>query len=133
LGLSPSLSNILRKSMDFKILNNYSAEIYNMYSRRSVGGAFLVDKQKYLDVGGENEYFYGWGPEDMERVKRLEILELPYSRTNGPLYHLFHPRLANSDFFNKERELANRKELLKICSMNKLQLSEYIKQWEWVQ
>ena len=29
----------------------------------------------YLRAGGENEAFYGWGPEDAERVKRLEILD----------------------------------------------------------
>ena len=66
--------------------------------RPSVGGAFLVDRDKYLEAGGENERFYGWGPEDAERVKRLEILELPVSRVGGALFHLYHPRGMNSDF-----------------------------------
>lgn len=36
--------------------------------RPSVGGAFLVNRKVYLKAGGENEHFYGWGPEDTERV-----------------------------------------------------------------
>ena len=43
----------------------------------SVGGAFLVNKNVYIKYGGENQHFYGWGPEDAERCKRMEILGLP--------------------------------------------------------
>lgn len=51
-----------------------------------------------MRTGGENEYFYGWGMEDMERVKRMEILGLPVSRVDGSLFHLFHYRNENSGF-----------------------------------
>lgn len=40
----------------------------------SVGGAFWVNKNVYIKYGGENQHFYGWGPEDAERCKRMEIL-----------------------------------------------------------
>ena len=37
-----------------------------------------------------NEHFYGWGPEDAERVRRMEILGYPVGvNTEGPLYHLW--------------------------------------------
>lgn len=96
----------------------------------SVGGAFLVHKDYYLKAGGDNEHFYGWGMEDTERVKRMEILELPVSRARGVLFHLFHYRNENSRFYNLRLEEESRKEFLKICSMSKDQLKDYIKTWK---
>lgn len=97
--------------------------------RPSVGGAFLVDRDKYLEAGGENELFYGWGPEDAERVKRLEILELPISRVEGPLFHLYHPRGMNSDFDYGERDKRNLQALLDTCRMTKPELLKKISSW----
>lgn len=99
--------------------------------RPSVGGAFIVNKQRYLQAGGENENFYGWGSEDAERFKRMEILEEPISRASGALYHLYHPRGVNSTFGNDERDKNNVKELIKICGMNTIQLKGYIDTWNW--
>lgn len=97
--------------------------------RPSVGGAFLVNRDKYLQAGGENERFYGWGPEDAERVKRLEILELPISRVEGPLFHLYHPRGMNSDFDYGERDKRNLQALLDTCRMTKTELLKKISSW----
>lgn len=90
--------------------------------RPSVGGAFLVNREKYLAAGGENERFYGWGPEDAERVKRMEILELPVSRVEGPLFHLHHPRGINSGFDCGERDKQNLQALIDTCRMTKEEL-----------
>lgn len=96
----------------------------------SVGGAFLVNKKIYIKNGGENQNFYGWGPEDAERCKRMEILGLPIYRSQGPLIHLFHPRMQNSWFGNEDIEIKNRKEFLKVSSMTKIQLLQYISTWK---
>ena len=95
----------------------------------SVGGAFLVHKDYYLEAGGENEHFCGWGMEDMERVKRMEIVGLPVSRAVGALYHLFHYRYENSRFNSFKQEEENRKEFLKICGMYKEPLMQYVRTW----
>jgi predicted glycosyltransferase involved in capsule biosynthesis len=58
-----------------------------MYGYCSKGGAFLADRNKYLEAGGENENFLGWGPEDFERVKRMEILHQTVHFAKGPLFH----------------------------------------------
>lgn len=63
--LEKERSNVIRKDMD----ELQAGEGYCLLGRPSVGGAFLVNKTKYLEAGGENEGFYGWGPEDAERVK----------------------------------------------------------------
>ena len=102
---------------------------FAVFGRPSVGGAFIVNKQRYLQAGGENENFYGWGPEDAERFKRMEILEEPVSRVSGALYHLHHPRGINSTFGNDERDKSNVKELLKVCRMSTLELQKYIVGW----
>jgi|SRR5690554_2121053 len=97
--------------------------------RPSVGGAFVVNKQRYLKAGGENENFYGWGPEDAERLKRMEILEESVGRTQGPLFHMYHPRGINSTFGGGERDIHNIKEFLKICEMDIKCLSKYTQTW----
>lgn len=96
----------------------------------SVGGAFLVHKVHYLKAGGENEHFYGWGMEDMERVKRMEIVGFPVSRAGGALYHLFHYRYENSRFYSSRLEEESREEFLKVCGLNKDQLKHYIQTWK---
>lgn len=96
----------------------------------SVGGAFFIHRDFYLNAGGENEHFYGWGMEDQERVKRMEILGLPVSRANGALYHLFHPRNENSRFYNSNLEIKGYEEFVKICSMSNEQLKQYISTWK---
>lgn len=90
-----------------------------MIGRPSVGGAFLVHRSRYLEAGGENEGFYGWAPEDAERVKRLEILELPIARTPGSLYHLHHSRKEDTGVDNLKKALYNQKVLLHTCAQSK--------------
>lgn len=95
--------------------------------RPSVGGAFLVNKRKYIEAGGENEGFYGWGPEDVERVKRMEILGLPVARTQGVLYHLYHTRKPDTGVDNNIKYRHNQKVLLNTCRMSKGELTYALK------
>jgi len=88
-----------------------------MHGYHSVGGAFIVDKEKYLEAGGENENFYGWGHEDAERVKRLEILGLPIYYSPGVLFHLWHSTGKNSWFADAGTEKHNKRELQKTCKL----------------
>ena len=71
------------------------------FGNHSVGGAFMVNREHYINAGGENENFYGWGDEDVERVKRWEILGYDIKRINGPLFHLHHGRYGNSWYGSK--------------------------------
>ena len=120
------------KKMD--ILQHSAGEFDIMYGDVSTGGAFIVDRKKYLRAGGENEFFLGWGPEDLERVKRMEILyPKPIYRANGPLFHLWHPKYLNSNYANREYELTGKKELLKVCGMTVSKLRNYINSWPWLE
>ena len=96
----------------------------------SVGGGFLVERKSYLAAGGENENFKGWGAEDVERVKRMEILGCSVLYVDGPMYHLHHERGINSIYPSEESEKEMLRELLKVCAMNKVDLEGYVESWK---
>ena len=114
-------------SMDYLLRLKRTGDSFCMSN--SVGGAFLVRKDIYVESGGENEFFYGWGMEDQERVRRLFILGWPVTRVDGPLFHLYHPRNENSRYKNDKVENESRKEFLKVCSMTSGDLRRYIRSW----
>lgn len=128
--LNPKISDSYRNEPTISVLEDNFKKRSNLWCFYSVGGAFLVNRKRYLQAGGENEFFYGWGPEDVERVKRMEILDMPIYRSPGALYHLYHPRKENSCYSSNEGiEFQNRREFLKVCSMTKEELSAYIHTW----
>ena len=123
-------NNVRNNILSFSYDKNKESMTVPVWGRPSVGGVFIINKQRYLQAGGENENIYGWGPEDVERVKRMEILEEPVERVSGPLFHLYHPRGINSTFGHDERDRNNLKELIKVCKMNTEELRKYIKTWK---
>jgi hypothetical protein len=110
-----SLSYLFKQTPDINILLKLSSSLPLMYGYHSQGGAFLTSRESYIEQGGENENFKSWGPEDSERIKRFEVLNLPVRYTEGPLFHLWHPRGLNSWYTSREEEMANRKEFIKTC------------------
>ena len=124
--LSPALSDTFRTNPIFEIFEKQNEKLNMAFGTYCVGGAFLINKEMYCQIGGENERFYGWGAEDNERVKRLEILGYRIHRSNGVLYHLYHPR-NNSHYADHETESMT--ELIKVSNMTREELMLYIKTW----
>lgn len=128
--LSETESNIVRQGFDVGYLK--SRKLNSVFGRPFCGGVFLVHRQRYLQCGGENEHFTCWGPEDAERLRRVCILGHGAEWTQkGQAYHLYHPRGKNSDFYSEEDAVRLRKELVRICSMEKEELQNYIKGESW--
>lgn len=128
--LSPEQSEQYVKEDSFEKLHNKIASgDLTCGPNNAVGGAFMVNKKIYLQAGGENEHFYGWSHEDSERVKRMQILNLPVFNTPGPLFHLYHPRKENSWYGSKELELQSQQEFLRICGMTQSELWNEIHSW----
>lgn len=124
--LTPDCSEEFVKAWDLTSLEEQNLE--PIFNRPFCGGAFFVNRQQYLLIGGENERFTGWGPEDAERLRRVQIMGHQVKWTDkGKAYHLYHPRKENSNFFDDDAAIMMRKELIKVCCMNKDELSEYIK------
>lgn len=124
--LTSECSEEFVKTGDLKYLEEQNLE--PIFNRPFCGGAFFINRQEYLAIGGENERFTGWGPEDAERLRRVQIMGCQVKWTEkGKAFHLYHPRSENSRFFDEDAAIEMRKELVKVCSMNKEELSEYIK------
>jgi hypothetical protein len=131
---SAELANLYRETQNPAVLLRQAGALKPMYGDLSVGGAFIFDTEKYLQAGGENEFFLGWGPEDIERVKRMEILySQPVYRDRGCAFHLWHPRYINSRYADRQYELNGKKEYLKICRMQADELRNYIQSWPWLE
>lgn len=124
--LTPNCSDEFIRMGDLMYLEELNLK--PIFNRPFCGGAFFVNRQKYLSLGGENEHFTGWGPEDAERLRRVQIMGHRVKWTDeGKAFHLFHPRKENSHFFDENASIEMRKELVKVCSMSRDELSEYIK------
>ncbi len=123
--LSEQLSANMRKKTDLEYLRHLGLKSF--LGRRLCGGAYLVHRLRYLQCGGENERFTGWGPEDAERFRRIRILGHKVAWTkDGQLYHLHHPRGANSDYQSEAEGDRLRREFIRICSMDKETLTSYM-------
>ncbi|MBI9064268.1 MAG: hypothetical protein JEZ14_19950 [Marinilabiliaceae bacterium] len=123
-------TNIYKKRLDVNDLEKNKSKFRMPAGSFSVGGAFLINRDKYIEAGMENESFYGWGSEDIERVKRMEILGYKVQRVKGALFHLFHPIHENSWFFSKESEIRSRRLLINTCKMHQTELQNHVKTWK---
>jgi hypothetical protein len=98
--------------------------------RPSLGGAVLWRKQKFFEIGGENEYFISFGPEDVERWDRARILGVNIERVKGKLFHIQHWCGPDSSvvnpYFKKNRELHHQ-----IAKMTAEELRKEISTWPW--
>jgi len=107
-------SDIIRelylRTQKIKMLTQNVNKMHLTYGNDSVGGAFMVKKQSYIDAGMENERFYGWGPEDGDRYHRMRILGYKIHFSEGNLFHLSHPRGINSMFRSPNQRTKTRNE-----------------------
>lgn len=130
--LNEQLSSLFEQETDIEKIDfpYCSKPLINGYY--SVGGAFMVNIQEYNRCGAENQHFYGWGPEDAERIARMGILGKEIRRIDGPLYHMYHTRGHNSRYANMDIALETKNEFCKICGMTNTELKNYIKTWSWL-
>lgn len=96
--ISKTIREIFVKQMNVDFLIRNSDKMYYLYGEYVSGGAIFVDREKYIEAGLENEKFYGWGPEDQERMERWANFNYRIMRVNGGLFHLTHPRDLNGTF-----------------------------------
>lgn len=95
LNVDRDFREVYCKRSDIRCLYKYNNYFNSLYSQNFVGGGFIINREKYILAGGENEKFYGWGPEDLDRVLRWTNLGYRIHRSGGPMFHLDHPRDEN--------------------------------------
>lgn len=101
-------------------------------THRSVGGAVFVNRHQYIAAGMENEHFTSWGPEDVERMKRMKNLGYNVKRIPGSIYHLLHERKENSQYATLDLRIQLMEEYFRVCNMSGPELNRYVKSWPWI-
>jgi predicted glycosyltransferase involved in capsule biosynthesis len=119
----------LEKHLDVGIFAGQSFKGTRPTDKLSVGGAIVFNRELYFRYGGENEKFISYGPEDVERFLRFDLLS-GVKRIQGVLYHMDHFKGANSKCATNPHDEANHQELEKIKAMNKFELTKYISTWK---
>lgn len=123
--LSASESDDFCNSNELSTIENTKCS--PIIGRPFCGGAFIVNTERYLSIGGENEKFTGWGPEDAERMRRCRILGHKANWIDISLaYHLAHPIKNNSRYFSQEMADTMRREFVMECCMTEIELYEHI-------
>lgn len=118
-------SAVFRLKRDPSMLR--SDQFKPLMGRRSCGGVYIVDCNSYFSIGGENEKYHGWGPEDAERLRRAQIMGkrvewLP----QGTAFHLYHRYNISEKMDNNLNLHAMRKEFVRECCMNAEEMHDYI-------
>ena len=91
------------------------------------GGIIFWNKESFMDIGMENEYFHGWGGEDNEILIRANLYQIKQIRIDDVLYHLYHERPQEKS----ENNVEQLKKIEKIGS--KKNILEEINKWPWVE
>ena len=110
-------------------INIYNiTDINNICRTNTAGNGFVIffNTKKYISIGGENENFLSYGPEDNERIYRSTKLGLKYAWLKSKIYHLEHYRSQNSST-NNPYYLNNMELFEKIKKMNINELKTYYK------
>lgn len=89
------IRSIYFEQYDFSVLCENTDKMPLPYGTNMGGGAIIISRDKYNEAGGEDETFYGWGPEDWNRIEKWKALNYRIDKVKGPLYHLSHPRDIN--------------------------------------
>jgi len=90
------------------------------------GGAILLDTAVYKNSGMDNEVFLKWGPEDIERLRRLKILGYPAIRVEGLMYHLYHPPYINSGYRTAEEKIDMLGNYVAMANKTRYEMEEYL-------
>ena len=85
------------------------------------GGIVFWNKNSFINIGMENEYFSGWGGEDNEILIRAYLCKLKQIRIDDILYHLYHDRPLirtenNFEQIDKIMRIESKEDLLKVIN-----------------
>lgn len=102
----------------------------HLLHENSVGGCVVWRLSDFFRIGMENEKLISWGFDDNDRIARASKLGVEIRRTSGVIYHLDHPRGADSSPENQSYR-DNAAEFQRINSLSASYLSAEISTWPW--
>lgn len=84
---------------------------------------FIIKKSKYIEVGGFDERFFGWGWEDLDFIKNKLKSPQFYKLENTLGFHLFHPKASKenerNNYFTFKENCFDRNEVSFILDQTK--------------
>ena len=129
LNVPPCVKKIYFKSYDMSVLTRFTSGLHAMYGPKAIGGGFMVNREKYIEAGMENENYYGWGLEDGERYHRWDRLGYRIEHVDGVMYHLDHSRGINSAFHSNDQRYIKTKEQHRIRNISPESLRAEVNSW----
>ena len=127
MGVDPILRTMFMEHPSLSFLKRNIRLMTFLYGPNVVGGGFVVRRDKYIEAGGENERFYGWGPEDAERFYRWKNYGYRVKKEEGVMYHLYHTRDINGKYRSTLQQNLCQDALNDTCCSSEEQLSNRIK------
>lgn len=103
-----AIQDRLASSLEAFEVNDYLGTVFS----NSQGGCIWVDTTLYLNIGGHDENFRGWGCEDREFWDRL-ARNTSTKQLSGRLLHLDHPEPSKENRCFKANQLLYRKRTLR--------------------
>jgi hypothetical protein len=98
---------------------------------KSVGGCVGFLRDKYIDIGLEDENFHSHAPEDRQRAKFM-MLSHGYKRVDYPIYHIDHWCGIDSAHSN-DWTVFNHTEWKQVKAVKtREEMAAHIKKWPWV-
>jgi hypothetical protein len=102
--------------------------------RSEYGHCMFFRTDSYKSMGGENENFISYGPEDYERFNRCERFNFRIYRIKDYVYHFEHSRTnfsnkENPDFIKNENLFRNLKSMSDKEHLNYYKSQDYIKKY----
>jgi predicted glycosyltransferase involved in capsule biosynthesis len=98
LDVPPILRILYFKKKNIHLLYRHKDKMDLLHDQLLVGGAVIINRDKFIYAGMENEKHYGWGNDDFDRYYRFLALGYKVHRIDTCLFHLFHSRKNNSKF-----------------------------------
>lgn len=106
--LSEDTTNSLINNNNYEITYDTKYLSPNQINVRMSGGAYLIKKSLWMDLGGMSELYEDWGLEDSDFNIRVESSVGRFKHINGKLLHLYHPQnrihsKKNIELFNSRK------------------------------
>ena len=133
LEMTKEAVDLFIKHYDLNIpsLTKMCKQRFNIDDYLGVGGCMFFKTDVYMEGGGENEYFKGWGCEDEEIYERFFRLgyNVAHLRDCGPIHHMYHPR-RKEDSVKAPWYQDHINERNRIRSMERWQLRKEVEEWK---
>jgi predicted glycosyltransferase involved in capsule biosynthesis len=100
MNIYDAVKEIFKQNIDYCLPYNECVDLPNFEYRRPwgkecIGGIFIIDRDKFIQSGMNDESFEGWGREDDARHEKLLKLGLKFERKYGYIIHMNHPMQSN--------------------------------------